>query len=154
LILITLALLLPPTLAKCDISISVFEVSAATTTNNCLNLGTLSVTKTSAATGVALPPINDYSVTNYHLRAGKTELADAVDILAQARFHEMDIVVVRNEYNSFSNPLRLLFAFAGHPVQVSEVIVFALRNHVIVGHWRIARAASSYKWEAVLRSGV
>jgi hypothetical protein len=149
------ALLLVSAPAACDIGIDVFEGRRSVTTSHCVNLATRSVHRSQVQpSGPDLQPIQEYEIRNHRLRKDGTQIADAVEILVQARADGMDVVVIRNEYNSFSNPLRILAAVAGHPAQVSEVIVLVLREGRVVGRWRLARATSSYEWRAVLRKAV
>jgi hypothetical protein len=149
------ALLLVSAPASCDIGIDVFEGSGSITTSHCVNIATKSVRRSDASpSGPDLQPIKEYEIRNDHLQKGKTQIADAVEILVQARANGLEVVVIRNEYNSFSNPLRILAAVAGHPAHVSEVIVLALSEGRVVGRWRLARAASSYEWRAALRKAI
>lgn len=55
-------------------------------------------------------------------------------------------MVVRDEYNSFLGPLKLLYAFSGHPVQVSEIVLLVILNNVVVGEREIIRKESAYRW--------
>jgi hypothetical protein len=56
--------------------------------------------------------------------------------------------VVRVEYNSLGGPIRLLSAFAGHPIQVSKVLILAISGEKIRSENEITRKDSSYGWSA------
>jgi hypothetical protein len=139
----------PP--ARCDVAITVFEAKTAATSTHCVGLDQIALVKTGPAAGPVLAPTDIYAVKNGRLVHDATVIADATEILAQARAGHHDVVVLRNEYNSFSNPLRVLSAFLGHPVQVSEIAVLLLREGRVIKRWRLAREASSYEWRADLR---
>jgi hypothetical protein len=150
-----LVLLLANAPIPCDIGIDVFERRRSTVTRHCVTLANKSVRQSASnPIGPAFQPINAYEIRNCRLQKGDSQIANAVEILVQARAGALDIVVIRNEYNSFSNPLRILAAIVGHPSQVSEVTALALSDGNVIGRWRLARAASSYEWRAVLRNSV
>jgi hypothetical protein len=136
----------------CDATIVLFEARTTRTSIHCIDFRKWSVSKPNSAEGSALPSIDRYVVKDYHLRYRDKTLAEAVEILAQTSVGEHDLVVVRHEYNSFSNPLRILSAVAGHPVQVSEIIALAVSDGRVVKRWRLARVASSYEWRADVRT--
>jgi hypothetical protein len=93
--------------------------------------GDLTIIPFEGAHGRGVAPIAKYTIkpaTSDQLRLGYGDLCigdkhlvRAEDILCQCSVDGRDIVVVRKEYNSFSNPLRWLYALSGHPVQVSEI---------------------------------
>lgn len=116
--------------ARCDFAIDVVEVSRNTTARSCVTFGKTAVTPVANA-GPPFTPITDYSIVGDRLQGRSGYIGDAV----------------------VSNPLRLLAALAGHPVQVSEINAFALRDGRVISRWRLVRRASSYEWRAVVRHG-
>jgi hypothetical protein len=75
-------------------------------------------------------------------------LLNATEILSQASHDGLDFIVLRDEYNSFSNPLRLLSALAGHPTQVSKIVWVVIRNGIVIHSIEIKREPGSYSWTA------
>lgn len=125
---LTLLAVLAAAAPACDATIVLFEARTTATSIYCIDLATWSVTKIASASGCVLPSIDRYVVKDYHLKDRNKTVAEAVEILAQTSLGDYDLVVVRHEYNSFSNPRWILSAVAGHPVQVSEVIALAVRD--------------------------
>ena len=68
---------------------------------------------------------------------------------AWAGAHDADLVVVRQEHNSLSNPLRWLAALSGHPVQVSRIAWFLVSEGEVRSGVLLSRAASSH-WSVSL----
>ena len=98
------------------------------------------------AKGTPLPAIKVYKVANRRLCAREC-VADAEEILFQGRRGDVDVVVIRKEYNSIANPLRLLGALIGHPVQVSSIRVVLVRGEGVT-QTELVRKPASYDWEA------
>ena len=102
------------------------------------------------ATNQPLPKITRYKVEKERLIAGDESLMKAENILFQGSAGDADFVVVRREHNSFSNPLRVLSAIAGHPIQVSKIVIVKIAGGKIAGDRELARRASSYDWTATI----
>jgi hypothetical protein len=150
---LTLLAVLAAVSPGCDATVVLFEARTTGASIHCIDFTKWSVSKSeSSGSGLASPSIDRYLVKDHHLRYRDKTIAEAVEILAQTSVGEHDLVVVRYEYNSFSNPLRLLSAVAGHPVQVSEIIALAVSDGRVVKRWRLARVASSYEWRADVRT--
>jgi hypothetical protein len=137
----------------CAVEVSVFRRPENVTSCFCLELSpaTLEKSRDPDAARTPLPQIADYSIKSERLRFAGTELTPALEILYQSRLPDADVIVIREEHNSFSNPMRILAALAGHPVQVSTIGVVVVRNGKLVRRWNPLRTASSYDWRAVLR---
>ena len=69
----------------------------------------------------------------------------ASEILAQSAADGTDIVIVRVETLRLGNPLAFL---AGHPKQVSKIVVAGFRDGRLIWHHLIAKEAYSGKWQA------
>jgi hypothetical protein len=74
----------------------------------------------------------------------------AAEVLAQGASDGTDIVVVRIETLGLGNPLAFL---AGHPKQVSKIVVAGFRNGRVAWQHRIAKETYSGKWQASITSG-
>lgn len=97
--------------------------------------------------------------SGYHLVAGKLvrssdgrAFLNADEILAQATVAGADVVVVREDYNSFSTPFRWLVAVAGHPYQISKISVLLVGKGDRVKSFEVAREPYSGGWKALLSS--
>jgi hypothetical protein len=99
------------------------------------------------ADGVALPAVETLRIVSGRLCATAC-LLDADEILFQGRLDNGTVAVVRDEYNSFANPLRWLAALSGHPVQVSSILVLQVEDGRIRAKAELTRKAASYHWEA------
>ena len=110
----------------------------------------LSVRKIQATNGEALAKIERYKIEKGKLFAGDQSLMKAVNILFQCSAGNTDFVVVRQEHNSLCCPHRVLSAFAGHPVQVSKVVIVKIEGGTLIGRRELARRASSYEWTATI----
>lgn len=131
-----------------EVQLSLFERATSTTTVFLLDTSNLKLTPTSAVQGSELPQITTYASVGGKLVSGNVKLTDADEVLFQCRLDNIDLVVVRDEYNSFGGPLRILVAFAGHPIQVSKILVLAISNGQVVSEREITRKDSSYHWVA------
>jgi hypothetical protein len=110
----------------------------------------LSTTKLQATNGEAMTKIAKYEIKKRKLIAGDRALVKADDILFQCNAGNADFVVVRQEYNSLRWPHWVLSAFAGHPIQVSRVVIVKIADGNVVGHRKLAGRASSYEWRATI----
>lgn len=102
--------------------------------------------------GEPLPTIDGYLVRGGRLiRAStNTTIGTAVELLGQVRVSAGDLVIVRQEHNSLSNPLHWLSALTGHPVQVSRITWFLVLNGGGVRSGSLLRRAASYRWSVRL----
>tara|TARA_R110002167_G_scaffold364668_1_gene587046 strand:+ start:1341 stop:1826 length:486 start_codon:yes stop_codon:yes gene_type:complete len=91
-----------------------------------------------------------YSIKNEALYAGGHKLFDADELLFEAKIDDKDIVVIRDEYNSFSNPLKWLSAVAGHPVQTSKIYILEIESKNVINKLRLIKQDSSYRWKVEL----
>ena len=73
----------------------------------------------------------------------------ATEILAQGTANGIDIVVARTETLGLGNPLALI---AGHPKQVSKIVVAGFRDGRLVWRRQIAKEAYSSQWQASISS--
>ena len=102
------------------------------------------------STDSMLPSTDSFSIQDRHLIYANRPIAAADELLAQGTDEGIQIAVVRQEYNSLSNPLRLLSAFSGHPVQVSKITLIAIRNSRVAWEKELTHEPSSYTWSAWL----
>lgn len=100
--------------------------------------------------GSPLPETQSFSIQDRHLIYGSHPITAADDLLSQGRSGALDIAVVREEYNSFSNPFRIMAALAGHPIQVSKIKLIAAGEGRLVWEQELVREPSSYQWSALL----
>lgn len=131
-----------------QVQLSLHEQSTASTKIYSIDTGTLAVTPHSVVDGAELPQTTRYTSVNRKLVAGNVRLVAADDVLFQCELDGVDLVVVRVEYNSFGGPIRLLAAVAGHPIQVSKVLILAISGGKIRAEKEITRKDSSYVWSA------
>jgi hypothetical protein len=138
--------------AAAEVSLALREGCTGTISHFALDPSSGVVRPAEQAGSVELEESGTYVVRNGHLyRAAEGQaVAEATELVSQARADGYDIVIVRREYNSTSNPLRWLSAFSGHPVQVSEVRVIVLSGGKLASNVMVLTKASSYKWSAEL----
>lgn len=110
------------------------------------NVATSTLSKTQAIAGEELSPINKYTSRQGKLYSNDIVLTDANEVLFQCEVDGVDLVVVRDGYNSFSNPIRILAALSGHPVQVSKIVLLKASNNKILFKREIMRKAAAYHW--------
>jgi hypothetical protein len=142
------ALLVSTQAGAAQLQISVYEKLTNTTTAFAFDTSSRKMRELSEAKGEDLPQLSKYSVVKEQLRAGPLGYMDATEVLYQCQIEGLDIVVLRDEYNSISNPLRLLAALVGHPIQVSQIIFVAIADGEVVFEKRLAREPASYRWKA------
>ncbi len=131
-----------------EIKINLYEREAKETTKFLFNTKSSTAQKLENANGAEIPKINRYLIKNYKLTIDDKPITDAINILYQCQIEDGDLIIVRDEYNSISNPFRLLAFIAGHPTQVSKVKVLVVKNGVLKSEKELASKASSYDWEA------
>ncbi|NMP01458.1 hypothetical protein HHE94_01790 [Pseudoalteromonas arctica] len=93
-----------------------------------------------------------YSIKNEALYVGGHKLFDANELLFEAKVDGKDIVVIRDEYNSFSNPLKWLSAVVGHPVQTSKIYILEIESKSVINKLRLQKQDSSYRWKVEVYS--
>jgi len=131
-----------------ELRLSLLEEQTSTTTAYTVDSNSLEMHQIGSASGSPLPQISSYSSINRKLVLNEKDLTDADEVLFQCHINEMDIVVVRVEYNSFFGPLKLLSALSGHPIQVSKIVVVAISGINHVSEKEVVRKDSSYHWVA------
>jgi hypothetical protein len=99
------------------------------------------------AAGRRLATVQAYRVEGRRLCAGKCFLG-ADQVLFQGTTGGVDVVVNRKQYNSFSNPLRWLTAFSGHPYQVDSIRVVAVDKERESRPVELTHKQARCKWEA------
>ena len=110
----------------------------------------LLVRRVRATNSQALANITRYKIEKGKLIAGDQSLIKAESILFQCSAGDTDFAVVRQEYNSFCSPLRVLAAISGHPIQVSKIVIVKIAGGKLAGHRKLTRRASSYGWTAII----
>jgi hypothetical protein len=130
-----------------EVEVTLTEKRTALRTAYAVDMATGTVRGLPEAKGEPLAVIQTYRVESRRLCAASC-IADAEEILFQGRAGTADVVVVRKEYNSFSNPLRWLAAFSGHPIQVSSIRVVVLVAGARLKQVELVDKPSSYDWEA------
>jgi hypothetical protein len=135
-----------------DLRLALFEEATKRTTYHSLNLETGKVASATDATGPSPATTSIFRIKDYKLEAvnGGPPLMEATEILAQVASAGFDVLVIRDEYNSFSNPLRWLFAMAGHPVQVSKILWVVVKDGRVLHRKELQREPASYQWSAQL----
>jgi hypothetical protein len=129
-----------------EVRVSLTEKLKGETTAYVFDIGDGRVRRLDQASGSLLPATTAYRVEGRRL-CGNECFFEADEILFQGHQGDVDVVVYRKEYNSFSNPLRWLAALSGHPVQVSSIRIAAIGAD---GHRQaeLTRKPSSYDWKA------
>ena len=102
------------------------------------------------ATQEDLASVDTFSVGGRRLFFGPQELLKADDLLAQGRADGIQFAVVRHEYNSVANPWRALAVLSGHPIQVSQLLVLAVKDGRLVSSATLVRRLAAYHWKAKL----
>lgn len=129
-----------------EVQIALFEQRISEQSGFLFDTGSMKLRKVQTAVGVELPTIARYESRAGKLYSNGTALAEADEVLFQCEVDEVDLVVVRDEYNSFSNPLRILSALSGHPVQVSKIVILTIANGQVEAEKELTRKPSSYGW--------
>ena len=135
-----------------EVRLSVFEESTQKTRNYKFNVATSVLKSLRVASGKAVQQTTIYSTKDGYLFFGDKKMVEADELLYQCRVDGYDLVVVRDEYNSFSNPMWMLFAFAGHPVQVSKIVIVKIADRKLRTKTKIIRKAASYHWRVSVLS--
>jgi len=150
--LIVFSLFLATSARAAELRLALFEEATKQTTYHSLNLDTGNFASAPEASGSSPVAATNYRIVNYKLEpaTGGPSLMDATEILAQASTAGFDVLVIREEYNSFSNPFRWLAAFAGHPIQVSKILWVVLKDGKVLYRKELHREPSSYQWKAQL----
>jgi hypothetical protein len=101
--------------------------------------------KDSTSSPSSVAAIDCFTIKSGHLFYKGQPTFKATEILAQSAADDTDIVVARVETLGLGNPLAFL---AGHPKQVSKIVVAGFRDGRLVWQRRIAKEAYSGKWQA------
>jgi hypothetical protein len=133
---------------KHDVIIQLYEELTKEYSHYVLNVKSIELLRVDSTTGSQISEIKKYSIHDRRLFCPGNVLLDADDVLFQGELDGMDFIVVREEYNSFSNPWRILRLLAGHPVQVSRIIVLVVKNGKAIVEEEIVKKPSSYDWQA------
>ena len=133
-----------------DLIVSITEKDTTTETVFRVNAQSLKCTRIQTRQNRALPRIHKYTIVNWQLSAAGRRLTNATEILFQTTVDGNDFLVIRDEYNSWLGPLRLLVAFSGHPVQVSKIVVVKVASGRSIARKELTRKAASYHWSATI----
>jgi hypothetical protein len=147
-VLILFVVLLTDVVQAIEVKISVLEKNTQVTTFYSFDVASSALRPLDSASGKAMPKTTTYSVKDRKLLAGENSLSDADELLYQCHIDDCDLVIVREEYNSFSNPLRIFSAFGGHPIQVSKIVILEIVDGKVKTQSEIIRKPSSYDWTA------
>ncbi|MFZ6780780.1 hypothetical protein ACO0LD_28440 [Undibacterium sp. Ji83W] len=131
-----------------EVQLSLQEKDGIPQTNYIVSTPDIKLHKIASITGSELPQIERYISKNRKLILDELVLADADEILFQCELDGIDIVVVREEYNSFLGPLKLLSAMSGHPIQVDKIILMVIKNNAVAETKEIKRKESVSRWLA------
>ena len=135
-----------------EVRLELYEAHAKQTSFHSLDLASGTLSTVQAPGAIELGKLEAYRVRNEHIehvQSGQV-IAEATEILCQATTAGVELLVVRQEHNSFSNPLRLLSAFSGHPVQVSKIVWLVVRDGKVEHSVELIRRPASYYWRAKL----
>lgn len=147
--LFTIALILLANIANAgEIKINLYERDTKETTTFAFNTESSALQKIKTVDGTEIPKTNRYVIRNYKLTIDDKPITRAINILYQCQIEDADLLIIRDEFNSISNPFRLLAFVAGHPTQVSKIKVLVVKNGILKSEKEIASKASSYDWEA------
>ena len=114
------------------IAVELTDKDSRETTFHSLNTESGKVSVASASGGNVLEPTQAFSIRGRQLLFSSNPVAEADEVLAQGQEGGVLIAIARHEYNSFSNPLRILAALAGHPTRVSQILVVAVKDGRVV----------------------
>ncbi|MBS1994650.1 MAG: hypothetical protein JSS86_00010 [Cyanobacteria bacterium SZAS LIN-2] len=130
------------------VTVDVLEKSTGQTTSVQFDAKTAAIRPASPGARLEIPQLARYAVVDRSLVVGGVAISKADDLLYQCEADGFDIVVVRVEHNSFSNPFRWLTALAGHPIQVSTIYIETIKDKTIVARREIVFKPASYEWAA------
>jgi hypothetical protein len=102
--------------------------------------------KSTKLSGKTIYSKGPFEIKKYKLFLGEIELAEASEILFQGKTDDSWFLIIRDEYNSMSNPFRWLASFLGHPIQVSKIQLLVVRNQKLITNKKIRKEPSSYHW--------
>lgn len=143
------ALMLFTTLAQAStVQLSLMEEGSSEKVLYAFDTKEFKLSEISSIDGQMLASTTKYTTQHRKLVGSGRPLAAADDILFECEVDGMDLVIVREEYNAFFGPMKLLLAFAGHPVQVSKIVVYAIANDAIVGTREVTIKEDAYRWIA------
>lgn len=131
-----------------DVQLSLRERGASEQSSYTVDIREMKFHKIASINGELLPQLEKYTSQNGKLLGNGNFLADADEILFQCEVDGVDLIVVRDEYNSFLGPLKLLGAMSGHPVQVSKIVLLTVVNNAVASEKEITRKESAYHWFA------
>lgn len=89
---------------------------------------------------------HNYSIKNQSLVINNSAIFDANEILFVKRFENFDFVIIRETYNSFSNPLKLLVAVAGHPMQITKIYALKIKSGKVEDDIRLIKQDNASSW--------
>ncbi len=147
-----LLLILPGCALAEDVLVRVQQRGDPVTLQYVLHTDVATSERSSSPVGKPLPPMGDYAVRDYKVVRTSTgsALGAAMEILAQSHVGSFDVVLTRQEYDSFSTPWRWLAALSGHPVQVSRITWFLVATDGIVRTGYLVARPTAYYWSAAL----
>jgi len=132
------------------VRVNVFEKSTGANTNYWFEAESLALAKEKSGTISEIPQSSNFSLVNRKLMVDGIATSAADDILYQCSVDGFDLIVVRVEHNSFSNPFRWLTALSGHPIQVSTIYVLKIKDHEVLKRREIVHKPASYEWRATI----
>jgi hypothetical protein len=89
---------------------------------------------------------HNYTIKDESLVINNLSIFDANEILFVKHFEDFDFVIIRETYSSFSNPLKLLVAVAGHPMQVTKIYALKIKVGKVQDDIRILKEDNASSW--------
>jgi len=147
--LLPLILILNASLAlSAPVTVEVLEKSTGKTTRVQFDAKTATMRPAAQGALMEIPQLARYAVVDRKVVRSGVVISKADDLLYQCEADGFDIVVVRVEHNSFSNPLRWLTALSGHPIQVSTIYIDTIKGDALVARREVLFKPASYEWAA------
>ena len=113
-----------------------------------LDLENLKIEPESKIYGDSIPKTSVYRISNRLIIKDSIVIGPGDDLLYQCNLNSLDVLIIRKEYNSFSNPIRILMAISGHPVQVSEIRIVVRNEKTNLMEEVLRRKKNAYNWYA------
>jgi hypothetical protein len=131
-----------------EVKVSLLECKTAATTSYAFDIETAVLKDIPIATGIILSQTTRFSVQDDRLFVGGKKLTKAKQILFQCNIDGVDLVVIRRIHVTIATPLRLLSAFAGHPMEINEIAILKVVDGKLIGEREMTRKLSSWDWTA------
>lgn len=136
----------PMLVSAAEVNLSLLDERTSQETSYTFDLNALRFHEIDSANGVPVEQIHKYASRGRKLVVDGQIRADADEVLFQCNVAGVDLVIVRDEYNSFFGPFDFFAALGGHPVQVSRIVALTIASNGAVTEKEILRKASSYHW--------